>query len=288
MVFTLRGRDLARRPSQVYYIFQVPRWQSTVQKTPAEEPSKTRRQRKNVTYVRTVPRYRRDDVRTAPAALQEALTWSLSKDRKFDESVDLSLTLSVDPKKPQQQVRTSVVLPHTTKKKTTIAVFLEDDDVSEWSLALKDAGASVVGGSDLIDEVARGDIPFDFVTASTKILPTLSKKLGKILGPRGLMPHAKKLPHSVGTDLSELVDNVTRLSKAPVVLKTEPRFGLLHCPVGRVSLGYDFLLDNLRDILIALQAAKPEKAPKGRLIKGATLSSTMGPGIRLDVTIPVS
>ena len=221
---------------------------------------------------------------TFPAALREILKWcTVTYPRKFDETIELHLTVSLDPRKPGQSIRTSVPLPHPFGKKKKICVFMGKEKTDEAEELLKNAGAHVVGDEQLVADIAdTGKVNFDSVTALSSTVPEMSKTLAKLLGPKGLMP-GKKVPHSVADDLTGLLDNVRRLAKSPLLLKTESKFGQVHTTIGRVSLGEKKLLDNMRDLMIALQAAKPEKAPKGRLIKSASIASTMGPGIYLDV-----
>ena len=201
------------------------------------------------------------------------------KKRKFDESVDLDVTLNVDPRKPLQAVRGVVSLPHGVGRSVVVAAVSDDPAAQENAKA---AGADVVGGEDLVDRVADGYVEFDVCVATADMAPLLKRKAARVLGPKGLLPAAKN-EGTLADDADGLGALVTELKKGRVKLRTEPKRGVPHAPFGRLSFGEDKLLANLRSVMLALVAAKPEKAPKGKYFLAASLSSTMGPGVPVDV-----
>lgn len=189
---------------------------------------------------------------------------------KFDEGVDLAVRLGVDPKKPDQMVRGTVVLPHGTGKKVRILVFAKGQKEKE---AL-DAGANVVGGEDLVEKISKGWLEFDKAVATPDMMGLVSK-LGKILGPRGLMPNPK-----VGTVTFDLERAIKEIKAGKVEFKVE-KAGIVHVPVGKVSFGFDRLLENIKTILEMILRAKPPTS-KGIYLRSIGLSTTMGPGIKID------
>ena len=189
---------------------------------------------------------------------------------KFDEGVDLAIRLGVDPKKSDQMVRGTVVLPHGTGKKVRVLVFAKGQKEKE---AL-DAGADFVGGEDLIEKVSKGWLEFDKAIATPDMMGLVSK-LGKILGPRGLMPNPK-----VGTVTFDLERAVKEIKAGKVEFKVE-KAGVVHVPVGKVSFGYDRLLENAKTLLEVVLRAKPPTS-KGIYLRSIALSTTMGPGIKID------
>jgi large subunit ribosomal protein L1 len=189
---------------------------------------------------------------------------------KFDESVDVAIRLGVDPKKPDQMVRGTVVLPHGTGKQVRVLVFAKGQKEKE---AL-DAGADYVGAEDLIEKISQGWLEFDKAIATPDMMGQVSK-LGKILGPRGLMPNPK-----VGTVTFDLEKAIREIKAGKVEFKVE-KAGIVHVPVGKVSFGFQRLLDNLKALLEVILRAKPPTS-KGIYIRSITLSTTMGPGIKID------
>ena len=189
---------------------------------------------------------------------------------KFDEGVDLAIRLGVDPKKSDQMVRGTVVLPHGTGKKVRVLVFAKGQKEKE---AL-DAGADFVGGEDLVEKVSKGWLEFDKAIATPNMMGLVSK-LGKILGPRGLMPNPK-----VGTVTFDLERAVKEIKAGKVEFKVE-KAGVVHVPVGKVSFGYDRLLENAKTLLEVILRAKPPTS-KGIYLRSIALSTTMGPGIKVD------
>ena len=176
-------------------------------------------------------------------------------------------------------MRGVAALPHGPLRTQRIAVFCEGDDEAAAATA---AGADVVGGDALVDAVAEGAVDFDVCVASSALAAALKRRCGRVLGPRGLLPSAKN-EGTVADDAAGLAALVTALKRGRVKLATEPKRGVLHAPFGRLSFGEDALVANLRALALALVAAKPENAPKGQFVLSATLSSTMGPGVPVDV-----
>ncbi len=189
---------------------------------------------------------------------------------KFDEGIDLAVRLGVDPKKADQMVRGTVVLPHGTGKKVRVLVFAKGQKEKE---AL-DAGADIVGGEDLIEKISKGWLEFDKAIATPDMMGLVSK-LGKILGPRGLMPNPK-----VGTVTFDLERAIKEIKAGKVEFRVE-KAGIVHVPVGKVSFGFDRLLENIKTILEMILRAKPPTS-KGIYLRSIGLSTTMGPGIKID------
>ena len=190
---------------------------------------------------------------------------------KFDETVDLAFNLGVDPRKSDQMVRGTVVLPHGTGKKLRVLVFAK----GEKELEAKQAGADYVGADDLVDKISKGWLDFDKVVATPDIMGVVGK-LGKILGPRGLMPNPK-----LGTVTFDVAKAVKEIKAGKVEYKTE-KAGVVHVPIGKVSFDAQKLLDNAKAIIESVTRAKPSTS-KGKYLKGISVSSTMGPGLKVDV-----
>jgi len=190
---------------------------------------------------------------------------------KFDETVDLTVNLGVDPRKSEQMVRGTVVLPHGLGKKVRVLVFAKGEKEKE---AL-DAGADYVGAEDLVDKITKGWLDFDKSIATPDIMGTVGK-LGKILGPRGLMPNPK-----LGTVTFDVARTVKEIKAGKVEYKTE-KAGIVHVPVGKVSFDIEKLIDNAKTIINSIMKAKPATS-KGRYLKKISVSSTMGPGIAIDI-----
>jgi large subunit ribosomal protein L1 len=191
---------------------------------------------------------------------------------KFTESVDVAVRLGVDPRKSDQNVRGSTVLPNGTGKTVRVAVFTQGDNVEK---ALE-AGADVVGMDDLHDQIKGGDMDFDVVIASPDAMRVVGQ-LGQILGPRGLMPNPK-----VGTVTAD-VEGAVKNAKAGQVRYRTDKAGIIHCAIGRADFEVDALRENLEALLADLKKAKPAAA-KGSYFKKLTVSSTMGPGVSVDRT----
>ncbi len=205
--------------------------------------------------------------------LGEAL--SLTKElatAKFDESIDVALNLGVDPRKSDQVVRGSVVLPAGTGKTMRVAVFAQGDKAE----AATAAGADIVGFEDLADQVKAGNMDFDIVIATPDAMRIVGQ-LGQILGPRGLMPNPK-----VGTVTMDVATAVKNAKAGQVQYRTD-KGGIVHATIGRASFGVEALEQNLRALVDALVKARPASA-KGQYLKKIAVSSTMGPGVHVDQT----
>jgi large subunit ribosomal protein L1 len=189
---------------------------------------------------------------------------------KFEQSVDVSVNLGVDPRKSDQQVRGSTVLPNGTGKSVRVAVFAQGANAD----AAKEAGADIVGFDDLADSIKAGNMDFDVVIASPDAMRVVGQ-LGQILGPRGLMPNPK-----VGTVTPDVAGAVTNAKAGQVRYRTD-KAGIIHCAIGKTDFDANKLKENLDALLADLNKAKPSAA-KGTYIKKVTVSSTMGPGIAVD------
>ena len=212
-----------------------------------------------------IDRTRAYPVGEAVALMKEAAT------ARFDETIEVSINLGVDPRHADQMVRGTVDLPHGTGKTVRVAVFARADKADE----ARAAGADVVGAEDLAETIQGGTIEFDRCVATPDMMPVVGR-LGRILGPRGLMPNPK-----LGTVTPNVADAV-RAAKAGQVQFRVERAGIVHAGVGKVSFDTDALAANVKAFVDAVNRAKPSGA-KGTYLKRAHLSSTMGPGIRLDV-----
>lgn len=189
---------------------------------------------------------------------------------KFKESVDVSVNLGVDPRKSDQMVRRSTVLPHGTGKTIRVAVFAQGDNAD----AAKQAGADAVGMEELAEQMQKGDLNYDVVIASPDTMRVVGR-LGPILGPRGLMPNPK-----VGTVTPDVVQAVNNAKAGQVRYRTD-RGGIIHCCIGRIDFEVNKLEGNLKALLDDLAKAKPA-ASKGVYLQKVVISSTMGPGITVD------
>jgi large subunit ribosomal protein L1 len=192
---------------------------------------------------------------------------------KFDETIELAMNLNIDPRHSDQMVRGVVDLPHGTGKTVRVAVFAKGDKAEE----AKKAGADLVGAEDLADMIQKGQMDFDRCIATPDMMPVVGR-LGKILGPRGLMPNPK-----LGTVTADVAQAVTAAKAGQVEYRVE-KAGIIHAGVGKASFSEDKVLENARALINAVVKAKPS-AVKGTYMKRVTLSSTMGPGVKID---PVS
>lgn len=190
---------------------------------------------------------------------------------KFDETVDLAFNLGVDPRKSDQMVRGTVVLPHGTGKTLRVLVFAKGEKEKE----ARDAGADFVGADDMVEKITKGWLDFDKVVATPDIMGVVGK-LGKVLGPRGLMPNPK-----LGTVTFDVAKAVKDIKAGKVEYKTE-KAGVVHVPIGKVSFDADKLRENAKAIVESVNKAKPSTS-KGKYLKGLYISSTMGPSIKIDV-----
>lgn len=188
----------------------------------------------------------------------------------FDETVDMAIRLGVDPRKADQMVRGTVSLPSGTGKDVRVAVFA----AGEAADAARAAGADKVGADDLAAEIEKGQMDFDIAIATPDLMPLVGR-LGRVLGPRGLMPNPK-----TGTVTQDVARAVSEFKGGKVEYRTD-RYGNVHVPLGKVSFEPDALEANFRAVLDELQRAKPAAA-KGRYLRKITVSSTMGPGVKVD------
>ncbi len=189
---------------------------------------------------------------------------------KFDESVDVAVNLGVDPRKSDQVVRSSTVLPNGTGKTVRVAVFAQGANAE----AAKEAGADIVGFDDLAEEVKKGNMDFDVVIATPDAMRVVGQ-LGQILGPRGLMPNPK-----VGTVTPDAAAAVKNAKAGQVRYRTD-KSGIIHCPIGKAGFEVGALKENLNALLADLLKAKPTSA-KGVYFKKVTVSTTMGPGLAVE------
>lgn len=204
-------------------------------------------------------------------AIDEALTLLKEVSTvKFSESVDTSIRLGVDPRKSDQVVRGSTVLPHGIGKSVRVAVFSQGANAD----AAKAAGADIVGMDDLAADIKAGNMDFDVVIASPDAMRVVGQ-LGQILGPRGLMPNPK-----VGTVASDVAAAVKNAKAGQVRYRTD-KAGIIHCSIGKVSFEVEAIRENLQALIADLQKAKPSTA-KGVFLKKVTVSSTMGPGMQIN------
>jgi len=189
---------------------------------------------------------------------------------KFNETVEVAVKLGVDPKHADQQVRGAVVLPHGTGKTKRVIVFAKGEKVKE----AEEAGADVVGAEDLVARIQGGWLDFD-VAVATPDMMALVGRLGKVLGPRGLMPNPK-----VGTVTADVTRALNEIKAGKIEYRTD-KAGNIHAPIGKASFDADKLVDNFRTLIETLVKAKPAVA-KGQYIRSVVISTTMGPGIRLN------
>lgn len=210
-------------------------------------------------------------VERRPYRLEEAI--QLAKDAsfvKFDETVEVAMRLGVDPKHADQMVRGTVVLPHGLGKQVRVLVFASGEKIRE----AEEAGADHVGGEELAKKIEGGWLDFDAVVATPDMMRVVGR-LGKVLGPRGLMPNPKA--GTVSTDVTRAVNDI----KAGKVEFRVDKTGIIHAPVGKISFTAERLKENAEALFGAVLRAKPSVA-KGKYVKSVSLSSTMGPGIRID------
>ena len=189
---------------------------------------------------------------------------------KFPESIDVAVNLGVDPRKSDQVVRGSTVLPNGTGKSVRVAVFAQGENADK----AKAAGADIVGFEDLAESIKGGAMDFDVVIATPDAMRVVGQ-LGQVLGPRGLMPNPK-----VGTVTAD-VEGAVKNAKAGQVRYRTDKAGIIHCPIGRADFEVPALQENLQALLADLKKAKPSSA-KGSYVKKLTVSSTMGPGVSVD------
>lgn len=194
-----------------------------------------------------------------------------AKQRKFNETIEIAMNLGVDPVHADQMVRGMVSLPHGTGATVRVAVFAKDDKAE----AAKKAGADIVGADDLAESILKGEMPFDRVIATPDMMGLVGK-LGKVLGPKGLMPNPK-----LGTVTPDVAKAVKEAKAGAIEFRAE-KAGIVQAGVGKASFPEKDLAENIRAFISAIQKAKPAGA-KGTYLKKITLSSTMGPGMKIDL-----
>ena len=190
---------------------------------------------------------------------------------KFDETVEVAMRLGVDPKHADQMVRGTVVLPHGLGKSKRVVVIASGEKVRE----AREAGADEAGGDDIVQRIQGGWLDFDAVVATPDMMKSVGR-LGKVLGPRGLMPNPK-----TGTVTMDVVRAVQEVKAGKVEFRVD-KTGIIHCPVGKVSFDAQKLTDNAQALISSVIKAKPATA-KGQYVKSVVISSTMGPGLRIDL-----
>ena len=218
-------------------------------------------------YSESKKRIDSEDVGSLNDAVKVMLETSFAK---FDETVDVAVRLGVDPRHADQMVRGSVVLPHGTGKETKILVFAKGEKEKEAT----DAGADFVGNDDMVEKIKGGWYGFDKAVATPDMMGTVGK-LGKLLGPRGLMPNAK-----TGTVTFDVARAVNDLKAGKIDFRAE-KAGIVHAPMGKVSFGADKIVQNMAAFLDKIMRLKPASS-KGTYLKGIAISTTMGPGVKID------
>jgi large subunit ribosomal protein L1 len=215
-----------------------------------------------------------EKVEQRPYAVEEAIDFlKQSSATKFDQTLEIAMRLGVDPKHADQMVRGTVVLPHGTGKQVRILVFASGEKVKE----AEEAGADAVGGDELAQKIQDGWLDFDAVISTPDMMKVVGR-LGRVLGPRGLMPNPKS--GTVTFDVGKAIEDI----KAGKVEFRVDKAGVLHAPLGKLSFESDHLRDNTLSLLAAVLRAKPSAA-KGKYVRGISLTSTMGPGLKLDETV---
>jgi large subunit ribosomal protein L1 len=206
-------------------------------------------------------------------ALETAIDMMVDlKFAKFDETAEIAMNLGVNPKHADQMVRGTVVLPHGLGKQVRVCVIASGDKIKE----AEEAGAEFVGGEDFVEKIQGGWTDFDAVVATPDMMKSVGK-LGRILGPRGLMPNPK-----TGTVTFNVADAVNDIKAGKVEFRVDKN-GVIHAPFGKLSFSRDKLVQNAKSLIDAVVRAKPASA-KGRYVRTVSVSSTMGPGIRVDVS----
>lgn len=205
--------------------------------------------------------------------LAEAVTILKKSEVKFDQTVEVHFNLGVDPKHSDQVVRGTVVLPHGTGRKVRVLVFCKDNNLE----VAKAAGADYAGGADLVQKIQEGWLDFDSVVATPDMMPVISK-VAKVLGPRGLMPSPK-----AGTVTVNVAQTVKELKAGKIQYRVD-KGSNVHAPVGKLSFTVDQLVENAKTVIDSVVKAKPQSS-KGTYIKSLTLTATMAPGIKLDMSL---
>lgn len=195
-----------------------------------------------------------------------------SASAKFDETVDLAVHLGVDPRHADQNIRGTVSLPHGTGQEIRVVVFAQGDKARE----AEEAGADAVGTEDLVEKIVDGWLEFDATIATPDLMRTIMPKLGRILGPRGLMPNAK-----TGTVTMDVADTLRTIKAGQIEYRVEKQSGVVQAPVGKASFEENQIRENIEAVMGALVRSRPSSI-KGRYLKTVAVSSTMGVGIRLE------
>lgn len=224
-------------------------------------PKHGKNYRNKIDAVDTTVQYTLED------AVQHILAGSYAK---FDETVDIAMKLGVDPRHADQMIRSSVVLPNGTGKETRVLVFAKGEKEAE----AKEAGADFVGGDDLVEKIKEGWTDFDKTVATPDMMGTVGK-IGRILGPRNLMPNAK-----LGTVTFDIANVVKEIKSGKVDFRVD-KTGIIHAGVGKISFGQESIVDNLKAFVKRVIQLKPSSA-KGIYLRSVTISSTMGPGVKID------
>jgi len=220
-------------------------------------------------YVASATGLNRDETHDLTAAVTKVKSMAKAK---FDETIDIAVRLGLDTKKSEQTIRGTVSMPSGTGKAVRVAVFAQGDNAK----AAREAGADIVGADDLAADIEKGKMDFDIAIATPDLMPLVGK-LGRALGPRGLMPNPK-----TGTVTTDVARAVSEFKGGKVEYRTD-RYGNVHVPVGKASFEVAALVANVKAVLDELVRSKPSAA-KGRYMKRITISSTMSPGIRIDPT----
>ena len=226
--------------------------------------------KKGKKYIKAVELYDKHKAYTKEEAIDLVKKTSISK---FDGSVEIAVRLNVDTKKTDQQVRGAIVLPNGTGKAKRVLVLTKNDNKAKDA---KEAGAEYAGGEELVDKIAKENwLDFDVIIATPEMMPLLGK-IGKVLGPRGLMPNPK-----TGTVTTDTVKAIEDVKKGRIEYRTDS-YGNVHTIIGKVSFDNDKLVENLVAFMNVIVKSKPQTA-KGQFIKNVSVSSTMGPGIKIDI-----
>jgi large subunit ribosomal protein L1 len=191
---------------------------------------------------------------------------------KFDETVDLASRLGINAQHAEQNIRGTVTLPHGTGKSVRVVVFAEGDPARQ----AEEAGADFVGTDDLVDKIVDGWLDFDATIATPDLMRSIMPKLGRVLGPRGLMPNAK-----AGTVTMDVTDAIQNIKAGQIEYRVERASGIVHVPIGKTSFEEVGIKENLNAVMGALVAARPSSV-KGRYLRSVAISATMGVGIRID------
>lgn len=191
---------------------------------------------------------------------------------KFDETVDLASRLGIDARQSEENIRGTVALPHGTGKSASVVVFAQGDLARQ----AEEAGADFVGTDELVDKIVDGWLEFDATIATPDLMRSIMPKLGRILGPRGLMPNAK-----AGTVTTDIAETIQSIKAGQIEYRVERSSGIVHVPIGKVSFEEESLKENLDAVMSALVAARPSSV-KGRYIRSVAISATMGVSVRID------